>query len=188
MTESPADRVIPIRRWSAVSDQTGPILVDAVLMIGFVGFHVFRWRTVNMNRVVVLGAATFFALVGIALFGGADKAVAGHGCGGCSGVAACSGDDCSASCRGGLLKRLRERCHGRCAGSCAGETTCCGEPAPEPTCCTPAPECGGHKHDCCGRVGLLKKMRDARCHGRTRCAGRKHCCGEVAVCPPTCCG
>ncbi|HRF02084.1 MAG TPA: hypothetical protein PLI18_16325 [Pirellulaceae bacterium] len=139
-----------------------------------------------MNRVVVYGAATFFALVGIALFGGADKAAAGHGCGGCSGVVACSGDDCGG--RVGILARLRAR---KCCGeqvSCCGEAAPCCEPAPAP-CCEPAPaDCCGPKNDCCGRVGILKKMRDARCHGRDRCAGRARCCGEVVACPPTCCG
>jgi len=37
-----------------------------------------------MNRVLVFGIAIFFAVVGIALLGGDSKAVAGHGCHGCS--------------------------------------------------------------------------------------------------------
>ena len=36
-----------------------------------------------MNRTLVFGLAMFFAIVGIALIGGSNQAVAGHGCCGC---------------------------------------------------------------------------------------------------------
>ena len=44
-----------------------------------------------MNRVIVFGVAVFFAVVGIALMGGQQQAVAGHGCNGCHGAVACDG-------------------------------------------------------------------------------------------------
>ena len=43
-----------------------------------------------MNRALILGIAIFFAIVGIALLGGENQAVAGHGCHGCGG---CSSRD-----------------------------------------------------------------------------------------------
>jgi hypothetical protein len=80
-----------------------------------------------MNRIVVLGVAMFFALVGIALVGGENKASAlghrgcnGYGCngghgghghhGGCNGWNGCNGYKngcCASSCHG------RKRCFGR---------------------------------------------------------------------------
>lgn len=102
-----------------------------------------------MNRIVVLGVAIFFALVGIALVGGENKASAfgflrlgggGYGCSGCNGChgghhnrcchnrchggGCCSSNYgcCSSSCHGG-----RHRCHGRCnGGCCGGYGGCCG--------------------------------------------------------------
>lgn len=107
-----------------------------------------------MNRIVLCGVAIFFAIVGIALVGGEEKASAGlfrHGCGGCDGgcggVVDCGGDDCCGR------KKFR-RCGGkqRCGGlfgkkrCCGEEVTCCGE-APvcaEPACAAPvAPSCCG---------------------------------------------
>jgi hypothetical protein len=70
-----------------------------------------------MNRIVVLGVAIFFALVGIALVGGESKALAfGHrGC--------CNGNSCCASsCHGGHHNRC---CHSRCHGRCHGGNSCC---------------------------------------------------------------
>ena len=99
-----------------------------------------------MNRFVCFGVAIFFAVVGIALLGGEEKANAGlfrgNGCGGCAG-------DCGgvADCGG------RDRCCGlfghkcRCSGDCGGKADCCGAVV----------------DDCCGRK--------ARCHGRDRCCG-----------------
>ena len=42
-----------------------------------------------MNRTLIFGIAIFFAIVGIALIGGSNKAVAGHGCCGCHSCARC---------------------------------------------------------------------------------------------------
>lgn len=131
----------------------------------------------RMNRVLVLGIAMFFAVVGIALVGGEkSSAVAGLGCHGCNGCGGglcsgglfnrnrCCGDnaccgqvaDCC-GCRGGLLSRL---CSGRCNG-CNGNA------------------CSGN--DCCGcRGGLFH-------HLRNRCCGNNDCCGNNS-CPPACCG
>src|SRR3954471_13889092 len=83
-----------------------------------------------MNRIVVCGLAIFFAIVGIALLGGNDKAMAfGHRCGGCSGNS-CNGGNCGGnSCCGGHHRHHRNRCHGRCSGSCNGGCNgggCCG--------------------------------------------------------------
>lgn len=149
--------------------------------------EVFCWRIVRMNRVVVLGAAAFLALVGFAMFGSADKAVAGHGCSGCSGVAACSGDDCSSSCHcGGLFSRLRAKMRSRCCGT---PTDCCGTVEVAPTCSgdSCSGNCGG---SCSGRRGLFHRH---RCSGRAKCHGLFHglknrCCGTVTACPPACCG
>ena len=71
-----------------------------------------------MNRIVVLGVAMFFALVGIALVGGENKASAVlsvaspvFGCGGCDGCGGCNGGGCHGGCNGGGCHR--GRCHGR---------------------------------------------------------------------------
>lgn len=97
-----------------------------------------------MNRIVLLGVAMFFAIVGIALLGSDSKAVAGHGCHGCNGASCdggCGGHDdccgrrhhrhrrCDGGCRGGLFARLHNRC-------CGEVNTCCGEAAP--ACCAVA--------------------------------------------------
>ena len=95
-----------------------------------------------MNRIVVLGVAIFFALVGIALVGGENKASAfGHRChcscngcnGGCNGGGCCS-SSCHSRCHGchrshGCHSRCHgchrsHRCHGCCSSSCNGG--CCG--------------------------------------------------------------
>lgn len=78
-----------------------------------------------MNRTLIFGIATFFALVGIALLGGENKAVAGHGCHGCDG-GGCDGGGCHGGglfdhgchgCHGGLLSGLFDHgCHGGCHG------------------------------------------------------------------------
>jgi hypothetical protein len=85
-----------------------------------------------MNRALVLGIAIFLAVVGIALLGGDNAAVAGHGCHGCNGCGGCDGCfGCNGGCfgchgcRGGLLRGLFRGCHG-CHG-CHGNNDCCGE-------------------------------------------------------------
>lgn len=104
-----------------------------------------------MNRALIFGIAIFFAVVGIALLGADNSAVAGHGCNGCNG---CSGYDCGGchgGCHGGgLFHRLRNRgCHG-CHG-CHGYNDCCGQvnycqpacqPACQQDCCQPVSCCG----------------------------------------------
>lgn len=107
-----------------------------------------------MNRAFALGIAAFVAIVGIALFGDSNSAVAGHGrgcsgcdcssdcCGGgdCCAVTDCCADDCCAcSGRKGLFARLKARhkkCHGCsdcCAPACGGCSDCG---------CSAAPTCG----------------------------------------------
>src|SRR5437763_1444244 len=79
-----------------------------------------------MSRIVVLGLAMFFAIVGIALLGGDSKAMAfGHhkccSCNSCNGCSSCNGCHRSHGCH--------KRCHGRCHGcnSCNGcNGGCCG--------------------------------------------------------------
>ena len=85
-----------------------------------------------MNRIVVLGVAIFFALVGIALVGGEKKASAfGHrgccnsACNGCHGGHGCCAGDC---CHGGHHNRCcHSRCHGRCHGGCCNGGCCGGD-------------------------------------------------------------
>jgi hypothetical protein len=95
-----------------------------------------------MNRIVVLGLALFFALVGIALIGGDSKAVAfGHRCGGCNGCASSchgghrchGGGGCHSRCHG------RHRCHGGCNGGCNGGGCCGGSVVQAPEKQAPAP-------------------------------------------------
>jgi hypothetical protein len=107
-----------------------------------------------MNRVFVLGVVLFFAIVGIAMLGGQEQAVAGHGCGGCAGVVACDGAvgcggivdaGCATTCQGRCFGRLRDRFN-RCGGNrgrlfgqrrCAGPATdCCGTPVTTNCCGT----------------------------------------------------
>jgi hypothetical protein len=78
-----------------------------------------------MNRVLTIGIAVFFAIVGLALLGGENKAQAGHGCHGCDGCHACDG--CHSRRCDGCHSR-RERCHGRCHGcdGCHASHGCCG--------------------------------------------------------------
>jgi len=93
-----------------------------------------------MNRIVVFGLALFFALVGIALVGGENKASAfifgGGGCGGCSGM--CGGGGCHHRHHGGCHAR-HHRCHGRCNGGCMGGGCMGGGGC-----------CGGGGGGCCG--------------------------------------
>ncbi|HEX5444430.1 MAG TPA: hypothetical protein VFW87_11395 [Pirellulales bacterium] len=97
-----------------------------------------------MNRALVFGIAIFFAVVGIALMGGDNKVLAGHGHGGgggcmgcdgyaCGGAPACAGPaDCCAPC-GGRRHHGHRRHHQR-------RNNCCGNP-----CCGPvAPACCGY--------------------------------------------
>lgn len=92
-----------------------------------------------MNRVLVFGIAIFFAIVGVALVGGENQAVAGHGCHGCScdcdGDDSCGGDECCGgdescdgdescggkrSCRGRRSCKGRKRCHKACCDAAEG--------------------------------------------------------------------
>jgi hypothetical protein len=81
-----------------------------------------------MNRIVVFGLAMFFALVGIALLGGENKASAfifGGGYGGgcaCNGGGCHGGHGCHGRCHGRDRCHGRNRCHGRhrCHGGCNG--------------------------------------------------------------------
>jgi len=74
-----------------------------------------------MNRIVVLGLAVFFAIVGIALVGGDSKAMAfgHHKCCSCNSCNSCNG--CHSRCHG---CHHRHRCHGCCSSNCNGG--CCG--------------------------------------------------------------
>jgi hypothetical protein len=98
-----------------------------------------------MNRIVVLGVAIFFALVGIALVGGEQTAEAGLFNWGGGGGYGCAGD-CGGGCRG-------RRCHGGCDGCHGGG--CCSSGKYD--------GCNGCSGSCHGRH---------RCHGRDRCSGR----------------
>src|SRR5688572_30686823 len=96
-----------------------------------------------MNRIVVLGLALFFALVGIALVGGDSKALAfGHRCGGCHGCNGGCHGGCHSSCHGGCHRR-HHRCHGRCHGGCNGG--CHGG-------------CNGGYSNCCSTGGYAAPM------------------------------
>jgi hypothetical protein len=89
-----------------------------------------------MNRIVVFGLALFFALVGIALVGGENKASAfifggGYGGGGCNGCGGCHGGHhrCHGGhrCNGGHHRcHGRHRCHGGCNGGGCNGGGCCG--------------------------------------------------------------
>ena len=99
-----------------------------------------------MNRIVLLGVAMFFAIVGIALMGSDNTAVAGHGGHGCNGASCdggCGGYDAGECC--GRRHHRHRRCDGGgCRGRhhhrrnrCCGEVNaCCGEAAP--ACCAVA--------------------------------------------------
>jgi hypothetical protein len=124
-----------------------------------------------MNRTLMFGIAIFFAVLGIALVGGEQQAVAGHGCHGglfggrCNGGGLFANKGCRGlfgghharkRCGGGLFARLHARkCNGYGNG-CNGVSDCCGAPAPsccgvpEPTCCAPQPSCCGVPVDCSG--------------------------------------
>ncbi|HUY88024.1 MAG TPA: hypothetical protein VMV10_04785 [Pirellulales bacterium] len=100
-----------------------------------------------MNRALLFGIAIFFAVVGIALMGGENKVMAGHGCNGCA-CAGCAGCDCGGgapACCGqvndccGCRGRRHHRHHRRnrcCGNPCCGPVECCGA---APACCG----CGG---------------------------------------------
>lgn len=59
-----------------------------------------------MNRALLFSISTFLLLVGVAMMGGSETAVAGHGCHGCYG--------CYSSCS----------CSGYCGGYCSGSCYC----------------------------------------------------------------
>ena len=111
-----------------------------------------------MNRIVLCGVAIFFAIAGIALIGGEEKASAGvlrgNGCGGCDG-----GSDCC-----GGHKKLFSGCHGR--DKCSGSDCC-----------------GGHKKLFSGCHGRDKCSGREKCHGLfgKRCHG-SDCSGKDAGC------
>ena len=145
-----------------------------------------------MNRTLMFGIATFFAIVGLALTGGEKEVQAGLRCGGraigcnggghgCGGARACGGGH---RCGGRLFSRLHRN---RCGGE---RVNCCGEQvAPEPAC---PPKCGGCAGSCHG--GLFARLR-ARRAARRCCGPVNDCCGPVnhcepAACPPapSCCG
>jgi hypothetical protein len=91
-----------------------------------------------MNRALIFGIAIFFAVVGIALLGADNTAVAGHGCHGCNGGCyggGCGGYGCHGCHGGGLFSRLFHGCHGN--GGCHGYNNCCGyqESYCPPACC-----------------------------------------------------
>ena len=71
-----------------------------------------------MNRMILCGVVAFFAFVGMALLGGENLVIAGHGCHGCSGAR-----KGARKCNGATLTKERaagkRRCHGkkRCSGS-----------------------------------------------------------------------
>ena len=78
-----------------------------------------------MNRSVIFGVALFFAIVGLALIGLDNTAVAGHSSHGC--------DDCEGDCEGdshGCISSLLGclGCHGCAASSCCAPAllSCCG--------------------------------------------------------------
>ena len=115
-----------------------------------------------MNRIVVLGAAAFLALVGIAMMGGSGTAIAAvdnHE------EEACTGDDCC----GGLFARLRAKMAARCSGEAEEEVDEVGEEAEE---------CSGRRSlfGCHGRerrmAGFMSKLRN-RCSGEETCSGEE---------------
>ena len=71
-----------------------------------------------MNRMILCGVVAFVAFVGMALLGGENLVIAGHGCHGCSGA-----KKNGRKCNGATLTKERaagkRRCHGskRCSGS-----------------------------------------------------------------------
>jgi hypothetical protein len=111
-----------------------------------------------MNRVLLTGVAIFLAFVGIALVGGDNQAVAGHGChgcGGCYGVVTCDGCSGFVACRGVVA------CHG-------------------------APICGGCYAPCSGVVVAPRRaMLHQRWHGCHGCSAPVGCFG---VCSGACGG
>ncbi len=86
-----------------------------------------------MNRALIFGIAIFFAVVGIALLGADNTAVAGHGCCGCNG----GGGHCGGGgCLGGLFGG--HGCHGNGHGCHGNSHGCCGHE---------------QHHDACGCCG-----------------------------------
>lgn len=137
-----------------------------------------------MNRKLMFGIATFFAIVGLALTVSEQEVQAGRRCGGR--VIGCQGGGCG----GGLFSRLhRNRCCGEQPVQCCGQPVSCPEPC-EPAC---PPKCGGCAGKCHG--GLLARLR-ARRAARRCCGPVNTCCGPQPECPPepccppppSCCG
>ena len=115
-----------------------------------------------MNRIVVLGAAAFLALVGIAMMGGSGSAIAAvdnHE------EEASTGDDCC----GALFARLRAKMAARCSGEAEEEVE---EEVEE------VEECSGRRSlfGCHGRerrmAGFMSKLRN-RCSGEETCSGEE---------------
>ncbi len=127
-----------------------------------------------MNRILILGVAMFFALVGMAMMGAENQAVAGHGCNGCKGVGGVGGGcggDMVADC-GGRKARCGGRVHARKA-RCGGEARCGGKVR------------GGGKARCGG--GLFSGKHRRGCGGEVDCCGvevAKGCGGEVMYSAP----
>ena len=86
-----------------------------------------------MNRMILCGVVAFVAFVGMALLGGENLVVAGHGCHGCSGA-----KKNARKCNGATPTKDRaagkRRCHGskRCSGSKPKAEGGGGEIAPPP--------------------------------------------------------
>ena len=127
-----------------------------------------------MNRKLMFGISVFFAVLGLALVGEDNEAVAGRGCHGR--VKRCRGYDCASRCAG-RVKR------------CRGASDCCGVPTPR---CNgrgshgcdggcDGGSCGGRKRCSGGLLARLRARKAARCRG---CQGPSNCCGV----PVTCCG
>jgi hypothetical protein len=104
--------------------------------IGCVPFPLWRFL---MKRFLGFSLAMFFALVAVALVGGDNGAVAGHGCHG-------------RKCHGGLLAKHRAKKAARKAAKCHGEEVAaeCGACESEASDCG---SCGGEVASECGGCG-----------------------------------
>ena len=117
-----------------------------------------------MNRKVSFAIIGLFAIVGTALVGADNEALARRGCNGCGG--------------GGLFARMKARCGNDCGRANCGRNRGC-----------EAPSCSD---DCgCGRQGLFARMRARR--AAKRCcqpacgAPAPSCCQPAPACEPAPC-
>ena len=131
-----------------------------------------------MNRGLLMGIAIFFAVVGLALMGGDNQAVAGGGAGhgGCGvTVQACGGVPCQGvvvGCAGRVRHGLFHRARARCGGCAAyAPPACKGDPCAGVVACGGI-TCGGVPA-CHGLFGRRARMR------RMACCGVVDCCGVV---------